>query len=323
MAKLPMKTVTLSVPDVKEVWNTHSHWVRNFIIMVVLIVGAFFGGRYYQFKYVDMNENIQRQQRGDLTPEEIELLKAKPDIKQLQSQIKTERELRIKAEKEGVYNKELVKKYNLKIESQAVIIANLKGSTNSGTFKFGKTLDGTENFAWNDEYNRFSLFIPDTKDTRSYFTYNQHFMINIVGYKQQSYDGALKVQTVHLWEVTGDGKKLREVDIDLSKSTFDFSIENQKNAMPAHHWLANMTSKGELAVTWLPINKFHNMVGFGLTGGAGSEHQFVGLTAMAFPPAWANSSFGVGVSVGYDPQDQHHVAWRFQVAWALSDLFKK
>ena len=93
--------------------------------------------------------------------------------------------------------------------------------------------------------------------------------------------------------------------------------------MPAHHWLVNLSNKGELLVTYLPINKYDNMIGFGLSAGANTKNdQFVGLTVMGFPPTWYKSRFGVGASVGYSPQTKG-VAWRVQVAWSFADLFRK
>lgn len=316
--KIPMKKVTVSVPDFGRAWYEYKHW----FLILVFMAAAFTGGFYVRDR-MNINPNIQRQIHGDLTPEEIELLKEKPDINQLRSQIKTERQLRIDAEKENAYNKELVRKYNLKIDSQAKIIAELKGSTDKGIFQFGKALDGTQTFVWHDEYSRFNLFIPDTRGTKSYFTYDQHFKINIVVYKQQSYDGALRVQTIHLWEMTADGKPIQEVKVDMKNSTFDFAIEEQRD-QPARKWLTGLSTSGELLVSWLPINKYHGMVGMGLSAGAGTQNtQFVGVTVMGFPPGWYNSGFGVGASVGYSPQDKGHVSYRLQVAWSLRDLFSK
>jgi hypothetical protein len=320
-SKIPMKQVTMSVPDLGQAWYQYKHW----FLILVLIAAAFAGGFYVRDR-MNLNPNIQRQIYGDLTPEEIELLKEKPDINQLKSQIRTERQLKEEAQRdlgfEVAKNKDLVKKYNLKVDSLTKVIANLKGSTDKGIFKFDSALDGTQSFVWKDEYSRFNLFIPDTKATRSYFTYDQHFKINIVAYKQQSYDGALRVQTVHLWETTADGKTvLGEAKIDLSKSTFDFTIEEQRD-QPARKWLTGLSTRGELLVSWLPINKFHGMMGIGLSAGAGTQNtQFAGITVMGFPPGWYNSGFGVGASVGYSPQDKGKVSYRLQVAWSLRDLF--
>lgn len=275
---------------------------------------------------ISLNPNIQRQIEGNLTPEEQELLKEKPDINQLRSEIKKERELRKEAEKDRDFqmkqNEALIKQYSLKVDSLTTIIAELKGRETEGSGTTG-VKDGKRWYKWTDSYGRFHLFAPDIMKSYAEFTYDQHFKLNIVAFRQASSDGALRVQSAHLYEITSAGKVIKEAQIDLSKSNFQFSIQPQQERK-ARKWMTGLDSQGELLVSYLPINRYHGMLGFGLSGGASTRNsQFVGLTVMGFPPSWYNSGFGVGASVGYSPQNRNSVSWRFQVSWSPLDLFKK
>jgi hypothetical protein len=320
------KQVSFSIPtnkqDIKELVHTHWHW----FLILVLVVGSFAGGYYARKSYFETSiANIQRQIDGKLTDKEKELQSKDATINKLESVVLKSNEILKQAlkEQDAQHNREmkdLMSKYNLKIDSLTTAYASLQGKDNMGTGSSG-VIDGIRWYNWEDSYGRFRLHSPDIMKPYAEFTYNQRFKLDMVIYKQEQSDGALRTQTMHLYEIDGTGKVIQEAKIDVDLSKFRYAIDDTRIQQPAHHWLANMTSKGEIAVSWLPLNYYHNMIGLGLTGGAGADHQFVGVTAMVFPPSWAKSNFGVGASVGYDPQDSHKVAWRFQVAWDIKSLF--
>ena len=320
--KVPTRQMTLTIPDVK-----YSHW----FVGILLCTSCFFIGRYYEKNYVDINANINRQLRGELTQAEKELQKKDAQINKLTSENKSHNQLN-KELKADIGNKskeieDLKKKFkdaNLEVSSLTKIIANLEGKTDQGTTNTD-TKNGVTSFTWHDEYNRFHLTVPDIYKKYSEFTYNQHFKLNIVILKQESKSGALQVQTAHLYEITGDGKVINEAKIDLDKSTFSYAIDNQKTDQSVRHWLVSLDNKKELLVTWLPYSRYQGMFGAGMSIGSSGTSNFVGLTAMAFPPSWYHSGFGVGASVGYEYTDSRNrgITYRFQLAWSFSDLFKK
>ena len=326
--KFPTKTkqITVTVPDMPEVWAIHkprSGFV-HLLGIVILLAGAFLGGMYYEYKQFVFNDNIERQRHGDLTQTEKDLQAARRDINQLKSEIKTKDELLEAAKKDKDFqyqqSKEKLETYDLAIDSLQKIITRLQGSSDKGKGVL-TTVNGVSSYYWSDEYNRFRLTVPDITQSYAHFDYDQRFKINIIAFKQKPKDGAIRVSTVHMYEITANGQVIKEAYVDLDQSTFQYAIDQQRE-QSARNWLVNLSNKGELLVSWLPISKYDGMFGAGLSAGMNANNsKFVGVTVMGFPPKWYKSGFGIGASVGYDPNDKH-VAYRLQLAWSFTDIFR-
>ena len=178
MPKVPVKKLTLTVPDVHSVWQS-SHWFLKLLFVVGALVGAYYFGRYAERNWYDMNVNVIRQLKGDLTEREIELLNAKKEFNQLQSTIKPQKDLQNEMNALISTNKELKdlqKKNNLKIDSLTVLVGELKNSTDLGEGIPGvDQVTKARTYTWSDEYNRFHLFVPDVTKSYAKFDNDEDF----------------------------------------------------------------------------------------------------------------------------------------------------
>lgn len=321
------KQITVNLPtnlrEVKETIVTSSHRVLVFL----LILGSFFGGYFYRMRSVETTiENVTRQLQGRLTQQEIALQAKDETINKLQSTITDSNKLMKEtlAQQDANNKKQieaLIKQYDLRIDSLTTAMATLQGKDNAGTASSG-VIDGVRWYDWRDSYGRFHLHSPDIMKPYAEFTYDQRFKLDVVVFKQQQSDGALRAQTVHLYEIDGNGNVINEAKVDLDKSKFKYVIDNTSYVAPTRKWLATMTTQGEIGATYLPYHRYQGMLGIGATAAAGNSNQFVGITVMGFPPTIAKSAFGIGASIGYSPHDRGHVAYRLQLSWSFLDLFK-
>jgi hypothetical protein len=122
--------------------------------------------------------------------------------------------------------KNIVKKYNLELESRDKVIAQLKGKVNGGTTTVaikesadsGATGDKPStqviSYSWQDPAKRFKLTDPDifTKDNES-FEYKQK--VAVTGYVYTDLTGELKIRKLTLQEVITDSTG-KQVPVDGS-----------------------------------------------------------------------------------------------------------
>lgn len=280
------------------------HW----IVMALLLTGIV--ASFFWWRSTQRNAIIERQERGEFTPQERALMAPNASRSQPQAIMVKPKTLHKNLTKD---EKKLASKENLEVDSYTEAKATLTGHTEGGTI----SVHGT-NVDWWDTYHRFHFWgnIMDPESLK--FTYNQRFAIRVVVLRQTT--GGLRVQTLHLYELAPDGSKIGEAKVDMDASSFQFSTLPPPVRAPVQHWLLCIGSNGDVLGTYLPWYGFGGQVGFGFSGGSTlSGKPFIGGTVMVFPPRWAHSSIGLGASVGWSPKGGN--VYRIQVAWSFGKLF--
>jgi hypothetical protein len=229
--------------------------------------------------------------------------------------------------------KNIVKKYNLELESRDKVIAQLKGKVNGGTTTVvikepadsGATGDKPStqviSYSWQDPAKRFKLTDPDifTKDNES-FEYKQK--VAVTGYVYTDPTGELKIRKLTLQEVITDSTG-KQVPVDGSNiEVIDNKFEyiklqpNEKSMWDIWHPRLLVSFDSQLypgiGVELINLGRYIDYANIGLNtkiainptnglSGLKSSTVGVGLAYQLAPPLLdTNLGLGVGLATPMD-----------------------
>lgn len=323
------KKITIEIPsDPKAIWAWASGVLPpvKWVLLLLLLVAI--GGWVYSYFESQSNANAARQLRGEYTLKEVELLKAKAEIGQLQSTLTTQANLE-KVYKASILGKDselarLKKQYKLEVDSYTHTIAILQGHTSGGQSVATTKPTGEVHLDWWDPLRRFHLQSENIFEPSSFeFTYSQVFSIDMVVFKQPTKDGDLRVQSVQLNELNPKtGEVIQKAELDLSKSSFTFGPSTTVKSGPAQHFLVGLSGYAEPVVAWEPYRVFKSSLGFSLMGYRSKAGALVGAVGLNYYPSFSvlHSNLGFGVSVGYS--SDHTMEYRAQVVFSILSIGK-
>lgn len=298
------------------------------VLLVALGVGCgwFFTSRYYEAKLVGEKET-QRQLEGKLTEKEAELVSAKADARQLQSALVTRdtllKEFKDNTDLNNARMRELIKKYDLKLDSLSTVVGEIKGFVSGGSSSATPLPDGSFSYEWSDKDLRFHLLDPDIKiQGNETFNYNQKFKMDVSVFRQPAKDGSLRVQNLVMREILSDGTPVGDpAVIDYTKSTFQFAPDDYASMdSPGQRINLGLTSSMEPLLSWEPLR--YKAFGFGPAVYGDKREQSIGLGATWYPRLKRlESQIGVGVVAGYSTESQATV--RAYVAVTIGKIRKK